>query len=159
MTIRYLYDEKIFIREYVHSKDFKQVYALNKIISPDENEQDVTNYLVKFNGKIFVLEKEQKILGFATLAYPIYNKVGIIYSLCIDVNYQNQGYGTSLIQYLIDFSMSIDLRFITVSTALWNWKLIQFYQKFGLKVVNVFPAYFGDDNDMVWLEKDIRKRL
>ena len=150
--------KKLRIRVFNYERDFEDVYKLNRIICPDESKTYFRKEMQNFKGKVFVGEIDGKVAGFVSLGYPYFNKVAMTFGICVDEKYQNRGYGTLLLKHSIKFAGKIGLRFLTIRTALWNYRGIKFYNKLGFKSVNIFPDYYGDGNDMVWLEKDLRTR-
>lgn len=144
------------IRKYCNT-DFEEVYKLNFVVSPDEDKEYLKRDINNAKTFFFVAEIEDKIVGVISYSFPYYNLCARINLVSIKEEYRGQKLGTLLIQFAIAELKEHNIRFITIDTALWDSKTINLYKKLGFKAVNVFSEYYGDNNDMVWLEMDIRK--
>ncbi len=69
------------------------------------------------------------------------NKGVIIELIAVDENYKKQGFGKSLIETLIEYSINNDYEYISVLTQFNNFEAIKLYSKFGFSYKNLIPIY------------------
>jgi ribosomal protein S18 acetylase RimI-like enzyme len=145
------------IREVNLANDAAKIYTLNQIISPDETVETLISDLNNLRyGAAYVAENGDNIVGFISVAYPFWNQIGLIFHLSVSQEHRNNGIGTALTRHVVEVLRKENARFLSVRTAAWNNGALAFYNKLGFKPHAVFPDYFGDGNDMVWLHIDLR---
>jgi diamine N-acetyltransferase len=96
------------------------------------------------NALFLVLEKENGIIGFGygyqeergylSAYYP--RKYLYIDNIIIDESAQHQGYGTMLLQKMIETARDRKYKDIMLNVYTFNKKAIQFYEKFGFKTIS-----------------------
>lgn len=138
------------------SEDLDQLFALNSILSPDEDRSYFLNEIETLKGLVLVAEEQGRIFGFISLSYPFWNQIGLILHLVVSEDLRSKGIGRSLINAVLDEAKQRKLRFVTVRTASWNERAIRFYERCGFSQKARFEDYFGDGNTMIWLQRDIR---
>lgn len=145
------------IRRAILDLDLEALHKLNQLISPDESIESLRNDLKNLRqGDVFVAEEDCCVLGFISVAYPFWNQVALTFHLVVLAEHRNCGIGTALIKHVIDTTKSSGIRFLTLRTAAWNKQALTFYQRIGFVSKAVFSEYFGEGNDMVWLQIDLR---
>ena len=144
------------IRKANLDSDLDSLYELNKVISPDETKERFLEELEKVRGKVFLFEKDEQCIGFISFIFPFWNNISIILHFAVADNFRGQGIGTQLLDFVKCEAKELGSRFISVDTALWNYKAIKLYEKVGFTPRAVLPNYFGPKNDMVWLDCDLR---
>ncbi|MDD3774767.1 MAG: GNAT family N-acetyltransferase [Sulfurovaceae bacterium] len=84
-------------------------------------------------GDILVTEYKGKVVGMTTLLYTFSTalnaKVGLLEDLIISPKHQNQGLGSELIKYAVEFAACKGLKRITLLTDGTNKKAHEFYKK------------------------------
>jgi ribosomal protein S18 acetylase RimI-like enzyme len=143
------------IRSYSSASDFNKLLELNLELNPDENETIFRNDIENPKTRVFVSEKEDKILGFVSASFPYWDRISIIQHLIVKKEHRGHGIGTSLLKEIISLCKSEKMKKVTVQTALWHRKAIQLYKKLEFMPVAVFPDYIGEGNDMVWMERNL----
>lgn len=139
-------------------QDFDELFILNNLLSPEESVDDFKLYFTSFKNYFLKVTYQNRILGFVSIMYPLWNRIGIIHHLIIKPEFQRQGLATRLVKEILHFAKTVDLRFVTVQTADWNTTVIQLYLRCGFKKQYVFDSYYGDQNNMVWLDMDLTDR-
>lgn len=138
-------------------QDFDELFILNNLLSPEESVDDFKLYFTSFKNCFLKVTYQNRIIGFVSIMYPLWNRIGIIHHLIIKPEFQRQGLATRLVKEILHFAKTADLRFATVQTADWNTTAIQLYLRCGFKNQCVFDGYYGKQNNMVWLDIDLMK--
>ena len=94
-------------------------------------------------GDILVIEEMDKVVGMVTILYTfstaLNEKVGLLEDMIIAPDHQNQGLGSSLIEYALEFAKSKGLKRITLLTDGSNKKAHKFYKKNHFVVSSMVP--------------------
>jgi GNAT superfamily N-acetyltransferase len=94
-------------------------------------------------GRVFVLRSPNKILGMINLLITISTAEGgfvlILEDLIVHREYRNQGFGTELLNYAIDFAKKKKFLRITLLTDKPNERLKHFFAKNGFVESNMIP--------------------
>ena len=77
----------------------------------------------------------------------VYERTWRIYSLAIDPEFQNQGLGRNLLDYLIGQAKFYQIYRLTLEADANNANLLSWYQSFGFNISDHLPHYYGDDED------------
>jgi len=107
----------------------------------DENAQynidNLKNFIEDKNQLAFIAKKENKILGFA-YGYiqnrPDGKKMFYLYAIDIEKEYQGNGYGTSLMNFIKKHVSSLGCYKIYLSTNKSNISACKCYEKIGCKI-------------------------
>jgi len=91
--------------------------------------------------------KEKKPAGSATL-YP-YSKTLRLFSIAVLPQFQGNGVGKKLMDYIIEFARNKKFHRISLETRKSDNKLISFYKNFGFKITGDLPDYYKKDEDGV----------
>jgi len=140
-----------------YEKDFTDLFELNKVISPDETEEDFKKYFSSFNSFFVKASIENKIVGFASIMYPFWNKVGVIHHLIVKPEYRKKGIATELLKLILSEAQNKKLRIVTVQTADWNNEAISVYLKLNFIRKASFKDYYGERNNLCWLELNLNE--
>ena len=108
----------------------KNFYSILGYVLKDFMNNPFTRYLVYL--------EDGKILGYLNY-YQVYNRYEIANFNVLE-EYQNQGIGTKLLEYLIQ--MMHDIENITLEVRVDNEKAIHLYQKMGFKIVAKREGYY-----------------
>lgn len=137
-------------------EDSSQLFLLNQVISPDETIDDFRMYFSAFKTVFLKACIGNEILGFVSLMYPFWNRVGIIHHLIVKPEYRNRGVGLQLISSIIAEAKKSDLRILTVQTADWNLQALSLYLRQGFHKSAMMKDYYGKNNSIAWLERDLQ---
>ena len=97
-----------------------------------------------------VLEIDGKVHGYMGLS--ITDNVQII-NFYVDEEYQNMGFGTMMMEFVIDVCESSQASSITLEVRKSNTKALKLYQKFGLKEVLLRKGYYDNGEDAILMER------
>jgi ribosomal protein S18 acetylase RimI-like enzyme len=136
--------------------DLNALTRLHLSINGEDNDAHIESFYQNYNGDVYMFHYENNIIGFSALSNCLWDKVSIIEEMAIDSNYQNQGFGKILLNFIIEKSKTRGDRFITVQTATWNKRAIKFYEREGFTSQTVLSKYYGDKYDLVWLDMKIK---
>ncbi len=139
--------ENILIRK-VNISDFGQIFSLWKKaglnISNLEKEFSDMQITVKMNPtSCLVLVRDKTIIGAALGAFN--GRRGWVYHLAIHPDFQQEGYGSLLLQKVEEELRRKGAHRVHLGVAFTNLKVLPFYEKCGYSVVN----------DALWLGKNI----
>ena len=79
-----------------------------------------------------------------------------ISKIAIKSEYQKNGLGSKLMEYMMDDLNSLgygEIETITLEVRISNIKAISLYKKFGFKEVNVKKNYYSDKEDALYMLK------
>ena len=94
-------------------------------------------------GRIFVIRTDHKIIGMANLLFTISTAAGAFVILMEDViihpDHRSQGYGSQLMDYVIDFAKKKNFKRITLLTDQISAESQRFFQKCGFQFSKMIP--------------------
>ena len=94
-------------------------------------------------GRIFVIRTDYQIVGMVNLLFTISTAKGGFVILMEDViihpNHRGQGFGTRLVDYVIDFARKKDFKRITLLTDRISAESQRFFQKLGFAHSHMIP--------------------
>ncbi len=103
------------------------------------------NFLYHIEKKhIFVIEKKYEIYGY--ILFFEYKKSIRIYSIAVSTVYSGLGYGTKLIEHLIEIAYNKSKN-ITLEVKIDNIKAFNLYKKLGFVGIKRLPSYYLDGKD------------
>lgn len=140
------------IRKYNLQSDFNSIFELNKLINPDEDEAIFRKDTENSKAIVLVAEENKSIVGFVSLSFPYWDRIAMTHHLVISPDYRGSGFGTKLIKAAIESAKRSGMKKLTLRTALWNSRATDLYKRCGFVPRAVFADYFGDRNDMVWMD-------
>lgn len=119
-------------------------------------ENFITNYDVEkideYDWMHFLLyEEDNKVLGFILFALNFDNID--IYAIAVDVDHKRKGIGTQLLTYVKE---NFNINTITIEVRKKNIAAVEFYKKFGFKIINIRKNYYENDDALV-MQYDISK--
>jgi ribosomal-protein-alanine acetyltransferase len=104
----------------------------------------------------FVIAKnKEKVLGYGILKKEI--DKGLIFSLGVLPEMQNQGIGKEIMKRLIEIAKKENLKKIYLHTKETNFKAIAFYQKFGFNIIKLKENYYSTGENAYLMELEIEK--
>lgn len=128
------------IREYNES-DYNDINQLGKLLKPDFDLSKNYNSNVE---KIYVYEQENKIIGFIQILNS-FNDIDIV-NISVDINKQNQGIGSLLVNYIVD-NLKPNKMMLEVRES--NLKAISFYQHLGFKEIHRRKKYYNNEDAII----------
>ena len=100
------------------------------------NKDYLENFVDDKNAYGFIAKEENKIVGFAyayTLLRPDGKTMFYLHSIGMLPNYQNNGYGSKLLEYIKNYSMKLGCSEMFVITDKGNQRACHVYEKLGGK--------------------------
>lgn len=147
MTIRQatVDDSKNILPLWIDLMEFHSDRAMLFKTATDFKEQvlnDIENLIKKPNTKVFVVEIDNKIIGFSTAAVSArptvfaMTKKGYIGETFIDSKYRGNSIGTSLLSTVKDYFASQNVDFIDLQVTVTNNSAVDFWRKNGFEIAN-----------------------
>lgn len=133
------------------SKTIKNVYTKYYESKSKKNSNNIQDYVLLENNKIIAFSGYNKETTETQDIYWI-NWTGV------DKVFQNKGYGTILLKYIISKLKELNARKIYVSTSTQKeYKIaLRFYKKIGFQIEGRLTNYYKDGVDMIMLGLELR---
>lgn len=119
---------------------------LEEDFQPDREKQETGLRLVleqPNRGRIFVIRTDYQIVGMVNLLFTISTAMGGFVLLMEDViihpDHRGQGFGTQLMEYVIEFAQKKDFKRITLLTDQISAESQRFFQKIGFQHSHMIP--------------------
>lgn len=116
-----------------------EIKLMEEVLLDDDiifNEEYVKKFIENDNTYGFIVKDVEKIIGFAygyRLIRPDGRMMFFLYSIGILPEYQNQGHGTKLMKFIINYAKEIGCYELFVMTDKGNPRACHLYEKFGGK--------------------------
>lgn len=140
----------------IQKLDKKDILLWKKFISSFNNliEEEKLMEEFKYNPYINYLlyEKDDKVVGFLNYSL-IYDRIEIN-QFEVLINYQKQGIGSKLLEYLIEIAKENNSKNITLEVRCNNEKAIGLYHKFGFESQAIRSSYY-DGIDGILMKKEM----
>ena len=103
------------------------------------------------NNSYFFVAKNisGEIVGFAGIHRQMFNRM-------LKKDFRNNGIGSLLLDYLISYSKSINLKTITLEVNEINIPAIKLYEKFDFEKLGIRKKYYNGKNDAIIMSKKIK---
>ena len=128
-------------------EDVDLVYNLEKQIFKDSwprksfvHEVENENYSFPY-----IMLQQEKIVGYAVVWYV--SKELHINNIAIAPEFQRQGFGAKLLEYILDLFQDFDTAFLEVRIS--NLAAISLYEKYKFNKAAIRKKYYTDDEDAV----------
>ena len=109
-------------------------------------------------AKVFlVLKYEEKTIGYAILHYRKNSSVGMLYSICIDKDFQGKAFGRYLLFNVEAYCKHHGLKKIKIECSENNEKAMRFYENLGYKTIGLAPDYYADGSSAFLMSKCISR--
>ena len=122
------------------------LFELEEDFEPDRNKQEHGLRLIleqPSRGRIYVLRTDHAIIGMVNLLFTISTAEGgfvlLLEDLVIHPEHRAQGYGTRLVDYVLDFARKKEFRRITLLTDKISEESQRFFQRFGFVESHMIP--------------------
>lgn len=123
-----------------------ELFALSDDFTPDHDAQERGLALIleqPSRGRIFVVRNDTRIIGMVNLLFTISTAMGGFVILMEDVivhpAHRGQGYGTMLLDKVIEFAKQKDFKRITLLTDRISAESQNFFKKNGFEYSNMIP--------------------
>ena len=133
------------------NQDFNRINEIGLLIKDNFStiyklEEDIKNDYVH----IYVYEEDNIVLGFIQIEDHF--EITDIINIAVDKNYQGQGIGKKLIQYVIDNTKAEKIMLEVKEN---NIPAIKLYESMGFKEIHRRPNYYGEGIDAIIMERSI----
>ncbi len=149
-------DDAVSIRTFRAESDFEGMFAITReIVSTppyDLARRELSEYPRKRVVARVAEDAAGAIVGFCAASFPYWNDVALIDYLVVAPERRRRGLGAELVRAVEREVAAVGARIVCVTTASWNLDAIRFYERVGFTVRARMPEYFGDRNDLVWLD-------
>ena len=143
----------------VSLQDLNQIYKLEKLIfGEDAFSKDLIRKLIRRNIFFLKLEKKgliKQLIGFAIAVKDRKDRINII-NFLINPKFQNQGYGSYLLNEIIKRVKELDeIIQIVLNVKVNNEAAIHLYEKFRFKIVKRIDNYYRSGDAGFLMELDL----
>ena len=107
----------------------------------------------KFTKETFIAEKDKGITGFVMAKTA--KRAAQIKIIAVDQNYQKQGIGKKLIEYIWRYFKNNGVRTVSLHVRQSNQAGLAFLQNFSFSVVKTVKNYYTDKENAYLLEKNL----
>ena len=147
-------DEIKFIKANIKHVDI--IYDLEKETLPkDMYSRNAIIDNIKNKSKLNIIEKNKKnYTGYACLSY--FDTEGELLKISIKKEYQNKGYGFSLLNKIISEAKLKGIEKVFLEVRETNNIAISFYKKFGFKIISTRKEYYSDGTNATIMEYYIK---
>ena len=119
------------------------------------NYEILKSELESTNSYFFVAKNiSGEIVGFAGIKI-ILDEADIM-NIVVKKDFRNIGIGALLLDYLISYSKSINLKTITLEVNEINIHAIKLYEKFDFEKLGIRKKYYNGENDAIIMSKKIK---
>jgi len=122
------------------------LFEMEADFTPDRNRQEAGLRAVleqPNRGRIFVIRTDYEIIGMVNVLFTISTAMGGFVIMMEDVfvhpDFRGQGYGTQLLQYVIDFAKRKDFLRITILTDKISEESQRFFQNLNFEYSKMIP--------------------
>ena len=120
------------------------------------NYEILKSELESTNSYFFVAKNiSGEIVGFAGIKI-ILDEADIM-NIVIKKDFRNNGIGSLLLDYLISYSKSINLKTITLEVNEINIPAIKLYEKFDFEKLGIRKKYYNGENDAIIMSKNFKQ--
>lgn len=130
-------------------EDVDDVFQIEKTFFDVTEKQSIISSLEKENLNYFVLYFKEIIVGF--LECSIVLDEAELYEIAVKKEFQGKGFSNYLMEYLLYFCDSKNVRTIFLEVNTMNSKAINLYKKFGFVEYSIRKKYYGD-NDAILMK-------
>lgn len=132
----------IFSIEKIENLVLNHSLGLNFLLSEIEN-SELSHY--------FVYETNKEIIGY--IGSRIYDDVLEVFNFVVKKDYQNQGIGQKLFDYLIEYSKNYNVKSVTLEVRKSNKQAIRFYLKNDFYKSHIRKNYYGNEDAIVLIRE------
>ena len=145
--------QQIVVRK-MKSKDLDIVSELAMLANPFAEKEKYREHLKEefdSNSELaFVAVKGGRVVGY--VMGDVHNSHSVLEDVAVDVEYQNQGIGTLLIEAELEALKNSKAKIIVAEVHYKCASSIPFYYKHGFRISGVWRNFFGMNHDAIILE-------
>lgn len=143
----------------LHELDLPQLVAIEIATQESPWSEDVFKQCIILGSQGWVIEVEQKVVGFVLL----FSKAceGHILNIGVDPDYQRQGYGEALMTKVMETAEDELLTVVYLEVRISNERAKNLYKKMGFEQVGVRKGYYataGGREDALVLAKQLEQK-
>lgn len=131
----------------IQGKDSRKVIEKDVIGFKSDWEKEKNNPFISF----LLLEQAGNIIGFLFFS-TMYDRMEIEQFEILE-DLRNQGLGTKLMQFLLEYAKESSVKNITLEVAENNYSAVSLYQKMGFQTVAVRSSYYHGINALLMERK------
>lgn len=105
----------------------------------DDNKKAIYDYVSR--GQVYTFVKNEEPVGIVVGLLTRPNTLELV-NLAVDPNYQQQGIGKQLINYIIEVAKNLDCHTVTVGTGNSGIGQLKLYQQAGFRMKSIDIDYF-----------------
>ncbi len=98
----------------------------------------------------YLILKDNRIVGYSIALHTL--DFTDLLNICIHPQYQHQGLGAQLFNYLLNVS---NIKEVFIEVRVTNYNALLFYKKLGFTVINIRKKYYSDGEDAKMLHFSI----
>lgn len=102
-------------------------------------------------GYYFVYEIEKVVIGY--IGFRVVDDLAEMMNFVIDPDYQNEGLGSKILDYSLDFLKEKNVRFITLEVRKSNKRAQHLYEKYGFKISHIRKKYYENEDGYVLVKE------
>ena len=134
--------------------DLDSIVKIEKQFGADSFSRRALRRFIDGNNLVFVVEQDEKIVGYIIGLLRNNSKKVRIYSLIIDSTYRNKGYAKQLISHLENYSKEASKTEVNLEVRMGNLPAINFYVSVGYVTIQVMENYYPDgENGLKMMKK------
>ena len=115
--------------------------------------EDVFNDELVAENRSYLVAEDDRLVGFA--GAMVIDEEAHITNLLVAPDHRQQGIGSQLVKGLIEVSIGMGAKHLTLEVRSENSSARRLYSRFGLVPVGARPGYYGDEDAMVMWVHDI----
>lgn len=144
-----------------HKSDLPQVLAIEKAVHICPWTAETFEICFRSGYLGWVIEIAQRIVGFIIISLHA-NECHIL-NLCIAQQYQHQGLGKKLLDYVLDYAQQQNMAFAYLEVRHSNTRAINLYKKMKFQLVgtrkNYYPTVAGNEDALIFAKSLLKEPL
>ncbi|MEO0095098.1 MAG: ribosomal protein S18-alanine N-acetyltransferase [candidate division WOR-3 bacterium] len=138
--------------------DIDEVYKIECRVFPNPWPKSFfENDLHKPNTIALVIDNGEKLIGYA-IADCVINELHIT-NIAVEPEFQHKGVGSKLLSELEKIGLEKDCVYAYLEVRVNNTNAINFYKKFGYRIIQIRKNYYLDGTDAYVMEKEIKEAI
>lgn len=133
-------------------EDYQKIIELGTNINSNFSNLYPLESLYNDFTKIIIYKVNNEIVGF--IHYELLYETCSLYNVIVSKEFENQGIGSSLMNYMIEDSKKSNIDNIILEVKSTNEKAINLYKKYDFNTINIRPKYY-DGIDAYIMERRI----
>ncbi len=113
------------------------------------SKENILNDLKYDNYYYFILKLHDSIIGYIAISIAV-DEADIL-AIVIDINYQNKGYGTYLINFIKKFLKDKNIKYLFLEVRKTNIKAQKLYEKCNFVLINKRKNYYADTHETAYI--------